>query len=72
MREFHADPISEGHSPAAPTLSPPPSEIKASEKETIPDAYIHHSPFCLTRDPSQSRPLIRNGESYRISTVPTI
>ena len=41
MREFHADPISEGHSPAASTLSPPPSEIKGSEKETIPDTNMN-------------------------------
>ena len=43
MREFHADPISEGHSPAASTLSPPPSEIKASEKESIPDAKMNYA-----------------------------
>ncbi len=41
MREFHVDPISEGHSPAASTLSPLPSEIKASEKATIPDTNMN-------------------------------
>lgn len=65
MREFHADPISEGHSPAASTLSPPPSEIKASEKVSIPDTNNLPSPFLLTHDPSQSRPLIQYGKSHR-------
>lgn len=47
MREFHADPISEGHSPAASTLSPPPSEIKGSEKDTIPDTNTIVCTFLL-------------------------
>lgn len=47
MRACHVDPISEGHSPAASTLSPLPSEIKGSEKETIPDANNLPFTFCV-------------------------
>lgn len=47
MRACHADPIAEGHYAPAPTLSLPPSEVKASEKASIPDANNLPFTFCV-------------------------
>lgn len=47
MRACHADPIAEGHYAPASTLSPLPSEIKASEKVSIPDANDAPSSFSV-------------------------
>lgn len=47
MRACHADPIAEGHYAPAPTLPSSSSTVKASEKETIPDANDAPSSFSV-------------------------